>query len=92
MNFGDKTGFNVRAMFAKSYFAFPVLQDILHHYFVCKLYHFVCLPILYGDIVRIKNYHYDRYFSIAAWRKECGKCDAKVKEKHQKKIKESNIY
>ena len=27
-----KTGFNVRAMFAQSYFALPILHNILHHF------------------------------------------------------------
>ena len=30
---GEKTGFNVRAMLAQSYFALPVLHNILHSFF-----------------------------------------------------------
>ena len=29
---GDKTGFNVCAMFDKYYFALPVLHNIYHHF------------------------------------------------------------
>ena len=38
------------------------------------------------DIVRIKNYGYDKYFSIYAWRKSGGSCDAKVKVIYHKKV------
>ena len=44
------------------------------------IFHFTFLPILEGDIVRISNYDYDKYFSIYAWGKSGGTCDIKVKE------------
>ena len=37
-------------------------------------------------IKRITKYDYDKYFSIYAWGKSGGSCDAKVKEK-KKEIK-----
>ena len=54
-------------------------------FFSCIFYHFTCLPILEGDIVRIANYDHDKRSSIHAWGKSAGSCDAKFKEKHQKK-------
>ena len=44
-----------------------------------------------GDIVRITNCDYDKYFSIAAWGKSGGTCDAKLRGKYQKKIKEGHV-
>ena len=37
-----------------------------------------------GDITRITNYDYYKYFSIVAWGKSGGSCDAKVKGKYHK--------
>ena len=48
------------------------------------IFHFNCLPILEGDIVRISNHDYDKYFSIYAWGKSGGTCDTKVKENTRK--------
>ena len=80
-----KTGFNVRATFDQSYFAPPVLHNILHHFFAWKFYHFTYLPILEGYIIKITNYYYDKYFSIDAWENLGVSCDAKVKLKYHKK-------
>ena len=74
-----KAGFNVRSMFDQYYFLLPVLHKIFHHFVSWKFYHLTCLPILEGYTTRITNYDYDKYFSIAAWRKSGGSCDAKVK-------------
>ena len=49
------------------------------------IFHFTFLPILEGDIVRISNYDYDKYFSIYAWGKSGGTCDTKVKENTREK-------
>ena len=46
-----KTGFNVIAMFAKSYFALPVNHNKLDHFFDWNIYNFTCLPILEGNII-----------------------------------------
>ena len=78
-------------MFVESYFSLPVLYNILHHFFALKFYHFNCLPILEGDIIRITNYDYDIYFSISVWGKSDGSCDAEVKVKYQKKGKKCRI-
>ena len=43
-----------------------------------------------GDIVWIKNYDYDKYFSIALWGKLGGTFDPKLKGKYQKKMNESH--
>ena len=64
-----KTGFNVRATFDQSYFAPPVLHNILHHFFAWKIYYFTCLTTPKGDIILITNYDNYKYFSIAAWGK-----------------------
>ena len=61
-----KNGFNVRAMFAQSHFAPPLLNNISNHFFAWTIYHFNCLPILEVDIIRITNHDYDKYFSIFA--------------------------
>ena len=52
-------------------------------FFAWAFYHFTCFTVLEGDIVRIRNYDYDKYFKIAAWGKSGGTCDAKVKDKFQ---------
>ena len=78
--YGEKTGFNVRYMFAKHPSALPVLQNILHHYFACKSYNFTCLHILEVDTACIRNYENDKHFSIYAWKKPGGYCDSKAKE------------
>ena len=83
-HFGVKTGFNVRDMFDQSYFAFLVLHNIFASFFAWKIYHFICLPILEVDIIGIKNYDDDEYFSIYAWGKLGRSCDTKMKEQHQK--------
>ena len=44
-----------------------------------------------GYITRIENYDYDKYFSISAWRKSVGSCDAKLKGKYHQKRKEINV-
>ena len=79
-----KEGFNVRAMFLQFHFALLVLHNILHHCFALKFCHFTCLLILEGDIVKITNYDYDKYFCIAAWIKSGGSCAEKLKEKTRK--------
>ena len=76
--FWRKKSFNVRDMFAR-YFSLPANQNILHPIFAWKSHHFTCLPILEGDILRITNYDYDIFFSIAAWGKSGGSCDTKEK-------------
>ena len=81
-----KTGFNVRSMFAQSYYALPLYHKILY-IFSLTCYHFTCLPIPEVDIVWIKNYDYNKYFSIDAWVKSGGSCDAKVKDKYKKTTK-----
>ena len=86
-NYGDKTDFNVRAMFYQSYFSLPVLHNILHHFFAWTFYNFTCFPINEGYILRITNYGYDKYFSISAHGKSGGSRDEKVKVKYQKKKK-----
>ena len=50
-------------MFDKSYFELKVLHKIFHNLFAWTFYHFTCLPLLEGDIVRIINYNHDIYFS-----------------------------
>ena len=80
-----KKGFNVRAMFAQSYFALPVLHNVLHHFFSWAFYHFTCLPILEGYIIIITNYEYDKYFSISTWGKSGASCDIKTKKKNTRK-------
>ena len=64
-------------MFSQYYFALPVNHNTLHHIFSCTFYHFTSLPILEGAMIRITNYEYDKYFSIYAWGKSGGPCDAK---------------
>ena len=86
-NCGEKTCFNVRAMFAQYEFASTVLQNILHHFFAWEFCRFTCLPITKGCIVQITNHDYDKYFSISALEKSGGTCDPKVKGKYQKKKK-----
>ena len=71
-------------MFAQSYFKLEVLHNIFHNYFACRFYHLICFTIPEGDIIRITNNDYDKYFSISEWRKSGGSCDAKVKVKYQK--------
>ena len=71
-------------MFAQLYFALPVNHNTLQHSFAWIFYRFTCLPILEGGIIRITFYDYDKYFSIAAWRKLGVSCDAKEKVKYQK--------
>ena len=72
-----KKGFNVRAMFAQSYFALPVLHNVLHHFFSWAFYHFTCLPISEGSLTRTKltDYYYDKYFIIYAWIKSGESCN-----------------
>ena len=70
-------------MLDQYYFPLTVLHNIFHNVFACMVYHFTCLPIMEGDIMRIINYDYDKYFSISAWVKSVGSCDAKVKGKKQ---------
>ena len=60
-----KNRFNVRYMFDQSYFALPVHHNTLHYFFAYTFYHFTCLPILEGDIIRITNHDYDEYLSIS---------------------------
>ena len=72
-------------------FSLPVLHNILNIVFAWKFYHFTCLRIPERYIIRITKYDYDKYFSIAAWRKLGGSCDAKVKGKPQKQLTEINI-
>ena len=79
-NCGDKTCFIVRAMFAQYYFYYQYYTTY-YIFFFMDILPFSCLPILEGDIVRIINYEYDKYFSIDAWRKSGGTCDTKVKVK-----------
>ena len=43
-----------------------------------------------GDIVRIKNYDYNKYFSIAAWGKSGRSCGAKLKERYGNTTKEND--
>ena len=64
-----RKGFNVGAMFAQTYLKLPVLHRILHHLFAWKFYHFTCLAIMEGYIVKITEYEYDKYFSISEWKK-----------------------
>ena len=87
----EKTGFNVRAMFAQSYLALPVLNNILHHFFAWTFHHFTFSPILEDDIVRTINYDYDKYFSITAWGKSGGSHYKQVKEKYTKATKGNRI-
>ena len=79
-----KTDFNARDMFAQSWFALPVLHKYLHLFFPGD---FIISPVclFLKDIISITNYDYDRYFSISAWGKLGGSCEAKVKENHQNK-------
>ena len=72
-------------MFYQSYFGLLIFHNILHHCFAWKFYNFTFLPIFEVGIISITNNDYDKYFSIEAWGKPGGSCDAKVKEKHQKK-------
>ena len=60
-------------------------------FFYRKFYHFTCLPILEVDIIRITKYDYDKSFSISAWGESGRSCDAKVKDKYQKKLKEITV-
>ena len=78
-------------MFPQSYFALPVFQKYFTFFPPWASQNFTCLPILEGDIVQIKNYDYDKYFSISAWRKLGGTYDTKVKEKYQKKEKKVTL-
>ena len=78
--FGEKTGFNVGAMFALFYFALLVLHNIFNPFFAWMFYHLTCLPILEGDIICISNYYYEKYFSIYAWVNSGVPGDAKVKD------------
>ena len=73
----QKTGFNVRAIFAQYYFALPVDHITLHYFFAWKFYYFACLPILEGDITRIANNDYDENFIISELGKSGGPCDVK---------------
>ena len=75
---GKKSGFIVRDMFDQSYFALPVLHNILH-LFKWKFYYFTCFPKLEEYILRISRYFYDQYFSISELKESCVSCDAKVK-------------
>ena len=52
---GGKNGFNVKYMFAQSYFALPVIHSILHHFLLGILANFTCLTILDGCIIKIKS-------------------------------------
>ena len=54
---------------------------LYYRYYTNILHHFSLL----------KSYQFT-YFSISAWEESGGTCDAKAKEKHQKKTKESHIY
>ena len=82
-NCGEKQVFYVRAMFAKSYFAQPLLHNILLS-FPWNFYHFTYLPILEWYTIRITKYYYDEYISIAVWGKSFGSYDEKVKVRYQK--------
>ena len=77
---GKTTGFIVRDIFAQSYLTLPVNHNSLHNYFAWTFYHFTCFPVLEGDIIRIANYDYDKYFSISTWGKpgEMIKCPSKI--------------
>ena len=75
------------------------LINLIFHYQYYTIYCIIfCLGILsfslfpyFGRTYKNdKNYDYEKYFSIAAWRKSGGSCDAKVKVKYQKKIRERN--
>ena len=55
-----KCGCQNFAMFVQSYFALPVLNNILQHIFIWKFYHCKCLHILEGDIVQMKKYDHDK--------------------------------
>ena len=92
INIVVKKGFNVRDMFAQCYFALPVNHNTLHHFFAWKFYHFTCLNILEGAIIRITKYDHDRYFSISAWGKSVGSFDAKEKNTRNNKRKEMLIF
>ena len=61
-----KTGFNVRDMFHQYYFSLSVNHNTLH-FFAWTFYHFTCLPILEGDVIRIPDYEYDKYLSISTY-------------------------
>ena len=77
-NCGDKIGLKFKDMFDQSFFEFTVLHII--YIFLCTFYHFTCLPIIIGDIMSIKNFDYDEYFSITALGKSGVTCDAKLRE------------
>ena len=51
-------------------------------------YHFTCLYISEGYIIRISDYDCDIYLIIASWRKSVGSCDEKLKENTRKKKRE----
>ena len=89
--FGEKKYFNVRSIFYQSYFVLPVQHNILNHFFAWKFYYFTCLPIMEGDIVRISNYDYDKYFIIYEGGGSGVSCDVRVKEKHKRTPKENDI-
>ena len=57
---------NVRYMFSQYYFALPSRKNIEHNVFAWIFNQFACLPGMEGDMVRTKNYDYDKYFCIAA--------------------------
>ena len=48
------------------YFALTLVQNILNQFFAWTFYYFTCLNILEGDIIKITDYDYDKYFSISA--------------------------
>ena len=58
---------------------------MLNNCFAWIFHHLTCLNILEGDITSITNYDYYKYFSISAWGISGGSCDAKEKDKYQKK-------
>ena len=57
----------MKAMFDQYYFSLSLLNKILHNYFACTFYHFSCLSILEGGIIRMTKYDHDKYLSIATW-------------------------
>ena len=63
---GDKTGFNVRAMFDQYYFALPVLHNIVHIFFCMSILPFYMFAYSGSRYSMAENYDCDKYFSIYA--------------------------
>ena len=76
---GEKTGFYVRSMLDQYYFCITSTTQHIASFFAWTFYHFPCLHILEGDMVRIKKYYCDKYYSIVEWGKSGGICSAKIK-------------